>query len=175
MNKLSPFKRIAYSAVLVALGVGLGYAFAWLPNIELVSLTAALAGFIMGIGAGAFVGALTFMLYSFISPFGMAPPPLWIAQGIGGALFGMFGGLFAAPMRKPLYAAAIGIAFTLFYDIITNAAGYFAYPTKETFVVYMASGIAFGAVHIASNAVLFAILFPLLARKVQHFRGNGIK
>ena len=160
------FKNVAYGAILVALGVGLGYALAWIPNVELVSLTAALAGYLLGGIRGAFVGALTFLLYSFFSPYGMPPPQLWVAQGIGGAVIGMSGATFKKWLEKPLFAAAIGIIVTLLYDIITNAAGYFAFPTGMTFAVYLVGGIAFAIIHIASNGAIFAILFPILTKKI---------
>jgi len=166
MDSTSPFRPLAYSAVLVALGVALGYALAWVPNVELVSFTAALAGYLLGASLGAFVGAMIFMLYSFLSPFGMAPLPLWLAQGIGGLAWGICGAVFTKYLARPVFAAGIAIAATLFYDIITNAAGYFAFPTGSTFIVYLVSGISFALVHIVSNCVLFALLFPLLTAKL---------
>lgn len=165
--KKSSFHIVAYGAILVALGVGLGYALAFVPNVELVSLSAVLAGYLLGAGWGTFIAAVIFLLYSFLSPFGMAPLPLWISQGIGGAVFGLVGAAFSKKLRKPLFAAAIAIVATLFYDTITNAAGFFAFPTKDTFIVYLFAGIAFSTVHIAANAVLFAILFPIIARKTE--------
>ncbi len=163
----SSFHRIAYSAVLIALGVGLGYALAWVPNIELVSFTAVLGGFLLGAGYGLFVGATIFLLYSFLSPFGMAPLPLWIAQGIGGALLGLGGAVFSEHLKKPLYAASLAIAATLFYDVITNAAGYFTFPTKSTFIIYITGGIVFGAVHLLANAIIFALMFPMMIKLVK--------
>ncbi len=170
-SKSSPLRSLAYSGVLVGLGVGVGYALAWVPNVELISFTAALSGYILGAVWGAFDGATMFLLYSFFSPFGVAPLPQWIAQGVGGAAFGLCGATLWRRLGHPVVAAAVGAAATAFYDLITNAAGYFAFPTKQTFAAYMISGIAFSALHIAANAVVFALLFPLISRRVP--RGVG--
>ena len=56
----SRIKALSYSAILVALGVGLGYVLAWIPNVELVSFTAVLAGFMLGMKWGIIDGALMF-------------------------------------------------------------------------------------------------------------------
>lgn len=172
MNKTAPYLRLSYSAILIALAVGLGYALAWIPNVELVSFTCVLAGYILGAGWGMFVGGIALMLYSFLSPFGMAPPPVWIAQGIGGASLALAGAIFSTKMKKPIYAMAVGIAATIFYDILTNAAGFFAFPTKSTFIVYLFSGFAFAVVHIIANGAIFAVLFPLLGNRIEKFRGK---
>ena len=158
------YRKMAYSAVLLALGVGLGYALAWIPNIELVSFVCVLAGFMLGAEWGIIDGALIFLLYSFLSPFGMAPLPLWIAQGIGGAFLGFLGYLWGTRLKKPLFAMALGISGTLVYDLLTNLAGFFFFPTENTFIVYLLSGLSFSLVHIIANGVIFAILFPIIAR-----------
>jgi len=158
------FHKISYGAVLVALGVGLGYALAWIPNVELVSFTAVLSGFLLGTGYGIFIGALIFLLYSFLSPFGMAPLPLFIAQGIGGAVFGFAGAILKNRLKNPLYAAAAAIVGTLFFDLITNSAGFFTFPSQSTFIAYISGGIIFGVVHILANAVIFAVLFPMMIK-----------
>jgi len=155
---------IAYSAALVALGIGLGYALAWLPNVELVSFTAALSGFVLGRTWGIIDGALIFGIYSALSPFGMAPLPLLLAQIIGGAFIGFLGALLRKKLNKAYFAAIIGILGTAFYDIITNAAGFVAFPTKQAFLAYIVAGLSFSIVHIVSNAVIFAILFPVISK-----------
>ena len=157
-------KKLSYSAVLIALGVGLGYALAWAPNIELVSFIAVLSGVMLGGVWGTIDGALVFLLFSFLSPFGLPPFPLWLAQGIGGACLGFGGSIFGKRLKNPLFAIMLAIAGTLLYDVLTNAAGYFTFPTGNTFIIYIIGGLSFSLLHILSNSAIFAILFPLLTR-----------
>ncbi len=158
-------RKIAYSAVLVALGITLGYALAVVPNVELVSFTCVMAGMVMGLAWGAVDGALIFGLYSMLSPFGMPPVPLWVSQILAGVVMGIAGHLARKKLHSPIYAGAIGVALTLFYDLLTNAAGYFAFPTKQTFTAYLIGGLTFAVIHIASNGVIFAVLFPIISKK----------
>ncbi len=160
------YRKLAYSAVLVALGVSLGYALAWIPNVELVSFICVLTGYTLGFSWGIIDGALIFLLFSFLSPFGMAPLPVWIAQGIGGAFLGFCGAFAGNRMTKPFIAAGIAIAGTVIYDLSTNIAGFFTFPTERTFMVYIIGGMSFSIVHIATNGLIFALLFPLIISKV---------
>jgi len=163
----SRIKNLSYSAILVALGVGLGYVLAFIPNVELVSFTAVLAGFMLGMKWGIIDGALMFGLYSFLSPYGMAPPPLLVAQIIGGGFLGFLGATFSKGLQKPVYAAFVGFIGTLFFDIITNASGFFAFPTRQTFIAYIIAGLGFTVIHLISNTVLFVVLFPVLSSVVE--------
>jgi len=156
------YRKIAYSAVLVGVGVALGYALALVPNVELVSFVCVFSGALLGKFWGGVDGALIFGLYSFLSPFGMPPVPLFATQIICGACMGISGAIAGKKLNNPVYAALTGVLLTLFYDIATNAAGYFTFPTAQTFFVYLLGGITFAVVHILSNGVLFAVLFPVV-------------
>ncbi len=159
------YRKLAYSAVLVALGVGLGYVLARFPNVELVSFAAVLSGVILGTAWGVIDGAFIFLIFSMLSPFGMAPVPLLAAQALSGALLGLAGGLFGKKIKKPACALLLGIAGTLMYDILTNAAGYFTFPTGQTFIVYLIGGISFSVIHIFANGLLFCVLFPIILKQ----------
>lgn len=162
-------RKVAYSSIFLALGVALGYALSWLPNIELVSFVCALSGYWLGAGLGMLTGAGIYMLYSFLSPYGMAPMPLWIAQGIGGAVFAFLGVLFVrCKSRLAFYGAVAGALGTLFYDAITSVAGFIFFPSGNTLVAYIVAGAPFYAAHILSNTIIFAVLFPAIAK----FRGK---
>ena len=165
------YRKIAYSAVLVGVGVALGYALALVPNVELVSFVCVVSGALLGKLWGGIDGALIFGLYSLLSPFGMPPVPLFITQIICGAVMGISGAVVRKKLTSPLYAALTGVLLTLFYDIATNAAGYFSFPTAQTFFVYLLGGITFAAVHIISNGVLFAVLFPVVLPRLTRGRG----
>jgi hypothetical protein len=170
----SPVARSAYGGVIIALAVALGYALAAIPNIELISLTLAFGGYLLGAGWGAVVGALGFGLYSAISPFGIAPPPVFIAQIIGGSVVGLSGALlrnlFASNKKqivKIIFCGLAGFCATLIYDILTNLGAFAAISSQATFIPFMIGGIAFAIVHIISNTAIFALLLPILAGRIK--------
>lgn len=164
-------KKIAYSAVFLALGVTLGYAFSWIPNVELVSLVCFLSGYWLGFQFGITTGMGIYMLYSFLSPYGMAPIPLWLTQGIGGAFFSFLGALAARCKTKlTLIGIAMGFVGTLFYDAITSITGFILFPTEDTFLVYIAGGLPFYGIHLLSNTIIFASALPVIDRLKGNLR-----
>jgi hypothetical protein len=170
----SPVSRSAYGGVIIALSVALGYALAAIPNIELISLTLAFGGYLLGAGWGAVVGALGFGLYSAISPFGIAPPPVFFAQVVGGSLIGLSGailkGVLASNKKrimKVIFCGLAGFCGTLIYDLLTNLGAFAAISSQATFLPFMIGGIAFAVLHILSNTIIFAILLPLIANRIK--------
>lgn len=164
-------KKIAYSAVFLALGVTLGYALSWLPNVELVSLVCFVAGYWLGFQFGIPTGLGIYMLYSFLSPYGMAPMPLWLAQGIGGAFFSLLGAFISRCKTKlALAGVAAGFVGTLFYDAITSITGFILFPTEDTFLIYIAGGLPFYGIHLLSNTIIFASALPVIDRLKSNLR-----
>jgi len=155
-------KFTAYAGIFIGTGVALGYLLAGIPNVELVTATIFLGGYIVGKGGGIMIGILTFGIFSSLNPYGMAPLPLLFTQMFAGGIIGFTGGVIKGRGDKVIVFATSGILLTLFYDLITNASGYFLFPQKQTFIVYMIAGIGFSALHIISNgAVFLVLLFPL--------------
>ena len=166
----SQYRNIAYSAIIVALAVTLGYALAAVPNVELVTFTLALGGALLGPGRGAAVGAMGFGLYSALSPYGIAPPPVYIAQLIGGAAIGLMGGVLTEYIaKKPRGIRAVlsgmtGAGLAFIYDLLTNLGSFFAVGADRAFLPFIIGGIGFSLVHIGANALIFALLLPLFFR-----------
>ena len=67
----------------VGVALGLGYLLAGVPNVELMTVTVALGGAVMGPAAGALCGALAAGIFSLASPIG-APLPLVLAAQVTG-------------------------------------------------------------------------------------------
>jgi len=154
--------RVAYGGVIIALAVTLGYVLAAVPNVELVTLALAFGGYFLGAGWGAVVGALGFGLYSTLSPYGVAPPPVFVAQLIGGALIGIGGSVLQKFFRrniklgiKIVLATATGLILTFLYDILTNLGSYVAISSKTTLLPFMVGGIGFSIMHILTNRRIF--------------------
>ncbi len=155
-------KFVAYAGIFIGTGVALGYLLAAIPNVELVTATIFIAGYLIGKGGGTLVGILTFGIFSSLNPYGMPPLPLLFTQILAGGIIGFTGGFIKGRWEGIISFTLSGVFLTLFYDIITNASGYFLFPQKNTFIAYMIAGIGFSGVHILSNGVIFpTLLFPL--------------
>lgn len=176
LNLLSTI-RIAYGAIIIALAIALGYALALVPNVELVTLTLAIGGYLLGGGWGLIVGALGFGLYSILSPFGVAPPLLLLAQILGGGLIGYSGSLLRKKVKKKwtlvLKSALIGGTVTLFYDLLTNLGSYIMITSEKTLIPFIVGGLSFSILHIVANVVIFAVLFPILSRYLKPVSGKN--
>ncbi len=170
-----PARLIARIAIFVALVCALGFALAAVPNVELMTLGAFVAGAALGSRAGAVVGGTAMAIYSGLNPYGMAPPQVYAAQVVGFFLIGAAGGLVRrrgsapgggkGPVTAALSALAGGVAgatLTLAYDVLTNLGTAWAMGSLANPWPIVAGGVAFGAWHLAVNAVLFAVCAPPL-------------
>ena len=165
-------RTVVRSAALIAFSIACGYAklilFPYLFFVEIFSVAVFLSGTIVGVAWGIWVGGVARLVFSVANPYGPPHPWVLLAQVAGAAAIGAMGGasrrwvLPGSPTRpalgdrvRVLVLAALGLVGTLAYDLATNAA----------------QGAAFGAVgptlalaavpslqHIASNAVLFAVV-----------------
>ena len=66
-------RKALLASLLVATAVALGYALAAVPNVELMTVTVFIAGYLLGAGAGVLVGMAAIALYSTFNPLGAAP------------------------------------------------------------------------------------------------------
>ncbi|UCH82907.1 MAG: hypothetical protein JSW50_10570 [Candidatus Latescibacterota bacterium] len=167
--------------MLVAVAVSLGYLLTGVPNIELMTITIFISGFLLGPGYGAVVGAVAALIYSLFNPFGAAMPPLLAAQVIGFAVIGICGGIMGpavARMNRGVInvaaAGLLGFFLTLFYDLLTNIGAFFVMTgTKELsgLVKFVAAGIMFMGLHLIWNTGLFAVILkPMLNVLSRHRR-----
>lgn len=175
-------RTIILAALLTALGAVLGFLLAGIPNVELMTLVAFLAGAFCGGGLGAASGALSILFYSLLNPLGPAPIPLLFAQVAGFLVIGAVGG-FAGPhlgrdrRRSVVASAAAGFAVTLLYDALTTlatafivlGAGGFGEGVRGVFV----AGAVFVAWHVAVNTLIFGAAVPPLMRAVRAWQGEG--
>jgi len=169
-------RHIAFSGIFIALILGVGYALAFVPNVELVTALIFLAGTLMGLKRGLLIGILGEFLFSALNPMGsgLLFPPLLIAQIIAMTVICLIGALLRSyilnwkiSLPNVILIGAIGFLVTLFYDILVSA----AYPlsagfkSRETIATIIA-GLAFSVIHLISNTVVFIVLVPLTAQQV---------
>ncbi len=179
-------RKITHSAIFIALIVGVGYALAFIPNIELVTALIFLAGVLMGWKSGLVVGGIGEFLFSALNPLGsgLIFPPMLIAQVLAMMIVGGVGGLsrkfilsWQPRALNFVVIALIGGLLTLFYDICVSL----AYPLSAGFnmqgvLTTLAAGLAFSLIHILVNLTIFVLLVPVTAlrvvRAVPYFREN---
>lgn len=171
-------RRAVLLGLFAGTGVACGYLLSGLPNFELMSLVAALAGGVLGCGGGAASGALAAAAYSLGNPLGAPVPVLLAAQVAGLALAGAAGGAVAPAVlrlrrrgrrgRAAAAGLATGLAVTLAYDLLTNLAGAAAFGLP--WAVALAGAVPFTLIHLAGNAPQFLLLFPWL---LERFAGRA--
>ncbi len=160
----------------VGTAVGLGLLLAGVPNVELMSLMAALAGAAMGPRLGSACGALSAALYSLASPYGV--PVVWIlaAQMAGLAGMGILGGLWGmvmargteGPWRARAGALLVALVGTLWFEGVTTGAVLVGFDFSPRVVI--TGAIPFAMIHVGANLIVFGLLFPPLARRVLDLR-----
>lgn len=170
-------RQLIQTALFIALCVTLGYMLAGVPNVEILSASIFTSGVLLGPRRGAVVGGLAELLYAGLNPYGLAPLPLLLAQLVAMAAIGAGGGVFARVVRGRSWtlqvglAAASGFVLTLFFDVLTNAAGYLTVRESAHFVAYMIAGLSFPfpLAHAMSNTASFAIVVPAVHRAYRHW------
>jgi uncharacterized membrane protein len=158
--------KIAKMGILIALAVGLNFVLLAIPNVELISFVVFSSGYLLGTIEGGIVGLLAMFIYSVFNPMGMSTLPVLVAQIVSMTLIGISGGLVGrikwftqGKMVNFLLIGAIGFFLTLIYDFLTNLA--WAYTSGQILPVLI-GGTFLSLVHTISNAVIFAVLAPVI-------------
>ncbi|MCK4420353.1 ECF transporter S component [candidate division WOR-3 bacterium] len=156
-------------AIFSALAIAMGYVLSFIPNLELTTSIIFLSGVLLGSVGGMMVGAISFLIFGFFNPLGPSPLPLLLSQIIGGMFIGLLGAFYGKKCLRRVYIIVIlGILSTLFYDMITTSVGWFLFPTKKTFIVYLIAGLPFVLWHIGTQSAIYGmILFPIIQRIKQ--------
>jgi hypothetical protein len=165
-----PVLRLTRLSLFTALGVTLGYALMAVPNVELITATAFIAGAVSGAWGGAFVGGASEGIFSLFHPLGAPPPPLWAAQVLSMALTGAAGGLFsgsAFPMTRSrrILVGISGFLCTLNFAVLTTLA--YSWTVSFSLKQILASlvfGLGFYVVHLTSNTAIFFTVVPAVLK-----------
>lgn len=161
-------RKLSLMGVLIALAIVLKLPILSVPNVEFFTFVVFSSGFLLGIIEGCLVGIISMSLYTtLITPYGLPPLPIALAQVFSMALIGIAGGLnrmvhtgFPRELEF-LIMGLLGLGLTLIYDLLTNLAT--AYVMGQ-FSPVMISAIPFALIHILSNIVIFVVLTPILLR-----------
>jgi hypothetical protein len=163
-------RKTVLASLLVALTVALGYAFAAVPNVELMTISVFLSGYLLGARLGMVVGGVSMALYSLFNPLGAALPPLMAAQVIAFVIIGLAGAWIAPVLRamrrraaQIVAAGCSGFLITFFYDVATSAAAYvIALDSGATMTMgrFIAGGVLFMGMHLVWNTGVFLVVVP---------------
>lgn len=168
--------NLVIMAIFVALAIALGLALIYIPNVELVTATFFLAGYFLGCGRGIIVAILGEFLYSLLNPYGVAAPPLLVAQIVSMTLVGMSGGLFRQfqlrthlpKWQQHLLSGLLGLLLTFVFDLLTTVSFLvFAGLNLQKFLVSVIYGLSFYILHMVSNTLIFFLVIPLMIRALE--------
>src|SRR5689334_12878877 len=145
-----------------------------IPNFEFLTVILFVGGWVLGPFWGAVAGALGEFLYSAINPYGsgLMHPLVLSSQVAGMALSGAAGGWLGrrAPASAfPRWAAVVatGVLVTLVFDALTNLASGAVYGQWKATLL---AAIPFAAIHVGTNAALFATVGVLLVNALERTR-----
>lgn len=167
---------IALVAICAALAYAGGLLFLFIPNVEIVTAAIFISGALLGPARGSLVGLVAQTLYSTVNPYGMSPPPLFVAQVLNRVLVGYVGGYFTElPVthhgwKRHLYFGLTGLLLTWLYDLMTDfslffQAGFSLEQMKVTFTL----GLGWYLLHGAGNTLIFAIVVPFIIKEMPRF------
>ena len=183
----TPLERSALVAAFIAAVVAVGLTLSLVTHVEGVTLTVFAAGVALGSGYGALVGAAGMTVYVFantaVRGFPPSPLPLLAAQALGMTMAGLAGGWWrrwwlrsGRPHRSAFFILPVlGALCSAFFQVVTNLV--FAFVMSDAHGPRMGvflSGMSFGLIDIATNAVLFALAGPGVAsvlRRMARDRG----
>lgn len=166
--------NLVRASIFSALAIGLGFSLLMVPNVELITVIVFLAGITLGIKWGIIVGVSAELIFSILNPFGsgLVFPPLLFSQVLSMLIIGLTGGLLRPILYKKEYTAKMtgllvisGFVLTFIFDSFTTL----SYPismgfeTAQIFGLYI-SGIGFTMLHQVSNAIIFPIIVPKVAK-----------
>ena len=173
-----PSFRMAILSTFAALAVVFGYMLAFIPNIEIFTLTIFLSGFILGKKEGLIVGLLSSIIFTFFNPLGssVVALPLFLYQIAHYSLTGFLGGFLRHYLNKrdyfkpkeDLYIFPIlvilgltGALITFFYDILSTFFGAMLFSQSfEYFLTTYLAGIIFTTTHLIGNVLGFIFILP---------------
>ncbi len=161
--------RLSMMAILVAVGVAVGFLLVLVPNVEGISAVSFFAGYQLGAGAGAVVGGLAMGIFSMFNPLGPPLPQVLVAQIVGMGIIGAAGhiwGAFALKIRfAGFLAGALGVLLTSLYGILADYGFAVSIGRWEDPIPVIAAGLPFSVIHIISNGLIFGGLGAFLVKR----------
>ncbi|MFX1299259.1 MAG: hypothetical protein ACFFD2_30900 [Promethearchaeota archaeon] len=170
-------QQVALISILSAIGIAGSWAMVGLPNIEIITLTVFISGYVFGWKVGLIVGGITEAIFSGFNPMGMAVLPVFISQILSIMLVGFIGGLLGSRSESTEINAwniyqivVIGASLTFFFDIFTTFTHALVFTEMGGFIATFIFGIPFTIIHVASNSILFGTVPLPTTNKLRQFQ-----
>jgi hypothetical protein len=170
-------KKVSLMAIMTATAIASNYLLIGVLNVKFMDLIVFTGGYLFGGPFGVTIGALTWLVYGTINPYGFNLPTL-AATIIGESIYGLMGGFarnrlrFEESWKPDIRLGVIGFLLTFFYDVLTNIVS--AWVAGIPIPVAFITGIPFTLTHEVSNAVFFAVGIPPLVRAVSRIKGVNV-
>lgn len=168
--------RLSMMAILVAVGVAVGFLLVLVPNVEGISAVSFFAGYQLGVGAGAVVGGLAMGIFSMFNPLGPPLPQVLVAQIVGMGIIGAAGhiwGVFSMKIRfAEVLAVALGVLLTSAYGILADYGFAVSIGRWQDPIPVIAAGLPFSVIHVVSNGLIFGGLGAFLVRRRKSMGEN---
>ena len=178
-------RQISIIAVMTATCVATNYLLVGVVNVKFMDLIIFVSGLTFGAVVGSSIGALTWLVYGTINPYGFSLPIL-VATCLSEMIYGLAGGVLGhlgfsgndnpdqiQMLTDGFKFAFIGFLLTVIYDLITNIAS--ALSLGLPIIAVLIAGILFALLHEVSNAFFFFFgVVPLVTiiKKVFHLTRN---
>jgi len=166
-------QRLTLISMFIGLSVALGFLFSHIPNVEMMTATVFLAGWLLGPGAGIITGMISEGLYSLLNPYGMAIPVLFAAQILAMGFTGFVGGMMrripgAHLLQRSIFLAGGAVISTIFFDCITNLSYVLSvHFSWRLFLSVLAAGAGFHFTHLISNCLVFVTILPVITGRLE--------
>jgi energy-coupling factor transport system substrate-specific component len=169
-------RPLLLEASLTALAVAIGYILLLIPNVEFITATIFISGYLTGRARGLIIGMVAEFLFSFFNPMGAPALPLLAAQMTAMGLTGFCGGLLRplnwlnhGPTGAALLFGTVGLLLTVIYDLLTNLSiGWMmAGDDWGKIRTLLITGLGFSLVHWLGNTLGFALVVPPLLRRLR--------
>ncbi len=166
-------KKIVLMGSFIGLGVSLGYLLQPIPNVEMVTATTFIGGYLLGIRQGLLIGITTELIFSTLNPLGSASPPLIAAMAISMGISGAWGGILGMKSNHNGRGFRIKLAFAasvctiIFYVFTTVSFAILLSLSFEQLINSFAAGTIFLIIHITSNIFIFTIIVPVIIKRLE--------
>jgi energy-coupling factor transport system substrate-specific component len=161
-------RELSLVAALAAAAAGGRVLFAFIPNVQPVTIIVAITGATLGARAGIATGGAAALLSNAV--LGQGPWTAW--QMIGWGLVGASAAPLGRLLRNRFALAAFGIAWGFMFDWLMDVWAWSALgPSADlhSFLTLAATGLPFDIAHAAGNAVIAIVAGPSLIRMLDRY------
>jgi energy-coupling factor transport system substrate-specific component len=161
-------RELSLVAALAAAGAGGRVLFAFIPNVQPVTIIVAVTGATLGARAGVATGGAAALLSNTV--LGQGPWTAW--QMIGWGLVGATAAPLGPLLRNRFALAAFGVAWGFLFDWLMDVWAWSTLgPSADlhSFITLAATGLPFDIAHATGNAVIALVAGPSLIRMLDRY------